>query len=204
VSFDYISRVDFGGEKGEFGPVTLTLLDGTLLKENLGWKGRSDTKLSGPVKLGTFEMGLAGIKTIEIRRVSAPSSVPQTPPSGYHMATVVLANGKSTRVSDFEFRSRCASGGWCCYGEDLDNVPYLEGVKVSFSKVKEIEFLHDQKQDQGLPMKVTLLEGEPITYATQPPSPCQHTDWRLTGRAALGFFDIKVNTVKKVVFTVSQ
>ncbi|HVO69884.1 MAG TPA: hypothetical protein VMT24_07560 [Aggregatilineaceae bacterium] len=204
VSLDYISRVDYCEDSTAAQcEVVIALVNGTELRNYAGnWK-RSVT-ITGhwvidQLEFGSFDGNLLNIKSIEIQHDSAVP-IPAVPPSTFNPATVIYPDGSSLDVGNLQFTVRCISGVMCCYGNTVGALPTTEGYSIDFSKVKEIEFLHDQYQDALLPIRVNALDGQVFDFETQPDDPCQSDTWWLIGEAALGHFNVPVTGISKLVF----
>jgi hypothetical protein len=206
ISMDYVRHVSISDWTEAGWLITITFTDGSILNSRLGWKQeRFGVSINGESSLGGFESQLTDIETIEVKRAAGSHAIPQSPPSyGSVVATLFYTNGDQLQVTDLGFRVLCWGGsfvlGICCYGEaEVHYMPTVDGLRIDFSKVKAIEFLHTEKQGTRLPVNVTALDGQVSRFEIEPPDPCQEENWRLIGNVALGRLDVEVTSIEKII-----
>lgn len=199
VSLDYVSRVEFTGAAGSAEPTgaIVTLTDGTVLRDDLGFKVGFGLKISGKADLGSFEVPLSDVQAITVQRKGSPKAIPGGLPSPSNVAVVENAKGERTRVSGLSFRVRCVRGVLCCYGERLSTVPLEGGVGVDLGRIKVIE-VGEVTAGKPVPARITLADGRVLTEAIRPSTECGSAMWRLEGQAALGSFEIQLGTVRRI------
>jgi len=197
VSFDYITRVEFGIQSNTSWPVTITLLDGNVLKDDLGFKARLGLNVSGKTDLGTFETNLTNVQTIALQRATAPKAVPDVPPSTQSLAVIENRGGTRTKVSGLTFRTRCVLGWTCCYGDSISGIPLVSGINVDPARIKLIE-VGEVAEGKTVPVTLTTIGGKVTTSEIRTSGECTNMVWRLQGSAALGSFEIQLDTVRKI------
>jgi hypothetical protein len=138
VSTDYVTRVEFGTKTESSWPVTITLLDGTPLKDELGFKRAFGLRISGDTDLGSFQTSLEDVQTIVVERKSAPKTVPDAPPGG-GAVVIETRRGTRTKVSGLKFDTRCVNGLRCCYGDTLSGIPLTTGLNADPGRIKAVQ-----------------------------------------------------------------
>ncbi len=207
ISLDYVKQVEFGEpEEGWYSnpftgtwPVRITLLDGTTLEENVGYKADYGIAVYGTTEMGELEIPLEDVWKIVLERESAPQSVPTSPPSSRTIVNVVTRYGASIMVSNPYFYTRCSRESfpfvYCCYGDRVDSIP-VEGLNVDLTKVKKAEFGDLPEYGIQIPVRITAVDGKTYDYTIRPSEECGQRPWVLSGMAALGWFEIPINAVK--------
>lgn len=199
VALGHVSRVEFTGAAGSAAPTgaIVTLTNGTVLRDDLGFKVRFGLKITGNTDLGSFEAPLSDVQSITVQRKGPPKAIPGGPPSTSNVAVIENARGARTRVSGLSFRVRCVRGILCCYGETLSTVPLEGGIGVDLGRIKVVE-VGEVTAGKPVPVRITLTDGRVLSEQVRPSSECSSKIWRLEGQAALGRFDIQLDAVGRI------
>jgi hypothetical protein len=206
VSLDYVKEAEFGQPEEEWGshaftaswPVTITLLDGSVLKDNMGYKAaNASLSIHGAWALGDFEALISQVRKITVKRASAPKDVPSTPGT-HNILTVGTRAGISVQVAGWTLHTRCVHYPWCCYGDRVDGVPVAGGLDVDFQTVQAAEFGQVPTDGISIPLRITTRAGRAIDTTIRPSTECPTTGWVIEGRAALGTFQLPLSAVQRL------
>jgi hypothetical protein len=186
--------------------VTITLVDGKVLKDNLGFKA-DGCKVKGQTDLGSYETLLSDVRTIVLQRKTAPKSIPQMPPpfetydspAAKTVFLIETRSGMHTKASGFEFYVQC-SGYYInvFYGYRSPFVPVVGGLNIDLTKIKLLEVIGPVQAGKPVPVTITSVDGRSRRYEIRLSDSCSLPMWTIHGRAALGGFDIRLDQVKRV------
>jgi hypothetical protein len=204
VRLDYVTLAEFGVATpvGAAWPLTLTLTDGTVLHDNLGWKAREGLEVRGDTDLGSFETSLENVRQISVQRTTEPDALPSEPPPGERITITTQDGTTSTlyRACGLAFRSICTHGIMCCYGRELSDLPLVGGLEMSPKFVRSVELGPSDQATGVIPARITTVDGQTQELGFQPCQACRDTPWRIAGESALGRLEIPLPSVKQIQF----
>ena len=212
VSLDYVKEAEFGELEEGWDrypftvrwPVTMTLLDGSILRDNVGYKAphlfASGEEILGPgddTVYPYYYRALSEVRKITVERASAPDEVPSTAGITNTVAVFTRA-GARVEVAAWSLRARCIYQGWCCYERRIEGIPITGGLDVGHEDMQAAEFGQVPEYGIEIPVRIATRDGRIMETAIRPSWLCPDYSWKIDGRAALGTFDLPISEVRRL------
>jgi hypothetical protein len=210
VSFDYIRSVKFGGSTKDFGPVQITLTDGSVMNGNLGGVEEVHPGMTviGKTMLGEFRAKLADLRELIFLRPEEKAPLPQALPAG-PTATIYHKNGRVIRISrpSLEFIRRIPGSTMSCEVLSGSIVRTVEGLVIRFEKIREIQIIdNSEKHVNPIPIELISVDGQRLKTALVAlggpldPTAVPCYGWRLNGKVEIGDFALGLSFVERIIF----